>query len=194
MSPSVSIIRRIANWLVLGMLKSARGSRRDWALGMSAEVDAIEGDWAALWFALGCSAALFRAGPLQTVCRQALALFVLGWAFAKVYLVIWSAQYLSDGALLTDQGLVPVTAAVAGLAYGLSAVCLWCERYSWLVIGLGAAWLTNMVLFFSWLVGHSSSEFWVIALMGEDLLFWTLIIIGVEFNFFFGRWTRAEAG
>ena len=193
MSASVSTVRRIANFLVLGMLKGADGSRRDWALGMSAEVDAIEDDWAALWFALGCSAALFRAGPLQVICRQGLAVFVLGWAFAKAYLVFWSAQFVSVAALPDGFAYVPIAAFIAGAAYALSAVSLWQQRYGRLAFGLGIAWFTNVALFFVWLTGLSRSDIWIIALMGEDLLFWTLIIIGVEFNFFFGRWTQDKA-
>ena len=192
MSGRVRVVRRLTNRIVLQTLDRARGADRDWALAMSAEVDAIEGDWAAFWFALGCWRAVWGMQPLVTMCRQGLAGLVLCWAGAKAYLVLWSAQFVTIGEAGEALTWIPVAACAASFAYAMSAVCLWHERYRWLAVSLGVAWLTNVALFFVWLVGQSSSDLWVIALVVEDLFLWSFIILGCEFNFFFGRFVTEK--
>ena len=54
MSGRSGIVRRLTNRIVLQTLERAGEADREWALAMSAEIDAIERDWAAFWFALGC--------------------------------------------------------------------------------------------------------------------------------------------
>ena len=192
MSGRSGIVRRLTNRIVLQTLERAGEADREWALAMSAEIDAIEGDWAAFWFALGCWRAVWAAQPFAVMCRQGFAGVILFWASAKAYLVLWLSQFVPVSETGEALAWLPVAACIAGLAYAGAAVSLWHGRYRWLAVSLGVAWLTNVVLFFAAWAWQSSSDLWLIALAGEDLLFWSFIILGCEFNFFFGRFVTEK--
>lgn len=183
MKSTVSRVRQIANWLVLGMLKGASGSRREWALGMSAEVDAIESDWAALWFALGCSAALLRARGYIAFVRKGLAGLVFGWAGVKAYLAIWSMGYtgveIGDG--LPDW--LGAAALLAALGYGCAGLSLGCGRYRLMALGFSGALGINGVLYASAMFGQGAPGFFLMAVALEDYFIWTCALGG-----FVGLW------
>lgn len=52
--------RRLAEKLLSAVLRHAPDDSRDWASAMLRELDFIEGDWAALLWALGSTTAIFR--------------------------------------------------------------------------------------------------------------------------------------
>jgi len=52
--------RSIAAALLQGALRLAPEASREWAAAMLRELDFIPGEWAALWWALGSAAAIFR--------------------------------------------------------------------------------------------------------------------------------------
>lgn len=52
--------RKLAGALLRAVLRLAPAGSRDWALAMLRELDFIEGDWAALFWALGSAAAIVR--------------------------------------------------------------------------------------------------------------------------------------
>jgi len=52
--------RTLAAKLLMAVLRLAPEESRDWALAMLRELDFIEGDWAALFWALGGAAAILR--------------------------------------------------------------------------------------------------------------------------------------
>jgi len=56
----MSRVRRFAVWLLDAVLLYAPEHCQQWASAMLRELDFIEGDWAALWWALGSVAAIFR--------------------------------------------------------------------------------------------------------------------------------------
>jgi hypothetical protein len=53
-------LRNLAAKLLRAVLRLAPEESRDWALAMLRELDFIEGDWAALFWALGSAAAILR--------------------------------------------------------------------------------------------------------------------------------------
>ena len=56
----MSRVRGLARWLLELVLRCVPRSCEQWASAMLRELDFIEGDWAALWWALGSVAAIFR--------------------------------------------------------------------------------------------------------------------------------------
>jgi hypothetical protein len=52
--------RGLAAWLLKAVVRLAPSDSRDWAFAMLRELDFIEGDWAALFWALGSAAAILR--------------------------------------------------------------------------------------------------------------------------------------
>ena len=56
----MSVPRRLASQLMRFMLDHSSEESREWAEAMLCELDFIESDWAALWWALGCTTAIFR--------------------------------------------------------------------------------------------------------------------------------------
>ena len=58
--PTHSAQRRLASWLLHRMLRVAPQEGRQWARAMLCELDFVEGDWAALTWALGGTAAMLR--------------------------------------------------------------------------------------------------------------------------------------
>ncbi len=56
----MSAIRRWASGLLRAVLRHTPSDSQDWANAMLRELDVIDGDWAALSWALGCTTALFR--------------------------------------------------------------------------------------------------------------------------------------
>lgn len=56
----MSPIRRMALWLLRAVLRSVPSGAREWASAMLREVDFIESDWAALFWALGCTTAILK--------------------------------------------------------------------------------------------------------------------------------------
>lgn len=56
----MSRVRGFAKWLLELVLRCAPSHCREWASAMLRELDFIEGDWAALFWALGSVAAIFR--------------------------------------------------------------------------------------------------------------------------------------
>jgi hypothetical protein len=52
--------RRLAVKLLSAVVRHAPGDSRDWASAMLRELDFIEGDWAALWWALGSTTVILR--------------------------------------------------------------------------------------------------------------------------------------
>jgi len=193
MRPSVSMIRRMANWLVLGMLKRADGSRRDWALGMSAEVDVIESDWAALWFALGCSAALWQASGIVALARKGLALLVLSWAGVKVYLAVWSMGYFDIAASDVLPDWLGAAALMAALGYGLTGLCLGLGRYRMMALGFVFAFGINAVLYGSAMFGQSDPELFLVAIALEDYFIWTAALGGFGVLWWLEHWREGVA-
>lgn len=53
-------VRRLASRLLLAVARHAPVECRDWANAMLRELDFIEGDWAALFWAMGSTTAIFR--------------------------------------------------------------------------------------------------------------------------------------
>jgi hypothetical protein len=53
-------IRRLAAWLLRITLRFAPAETRTWTEAMLFELDFVEGDWAALFWALGCTGAILR--------------------------------------------------------------------------------------------------------------------------------------
>jgi hypothetical protein len=60
MHPRDSIARLIASRLLAGIARRARGRSSEWAGAMLAELDFVEGEWRALWWALGGATAILR--------------------------------------------------------------------------------------------------------------------------------------
>jgi hypothetical protein len=56
----MSRVRGFAVWLLDALLRYAPEDCREWAIAMLSELHFIESDWAALWWALGGVAAIFR--------------------------------------------------------------------------------------------------------------------------------------
>jgi hypothetical protein len=56
----MSSVRRLASGLLRRVLRYAPSDSQDWANAMLRELDFIESDWAALFWALGSTAAIFR--------------------------------------------------------------------------------------------------------------------------------------
>ena len=56
----MSAVRRCAIWLLRTALSYAPEESRDWAEAMLRELDFIESDWAAFFWALGCTGAISR--------------------------------------------------------------------------------------------------------------------------------------
>jgi hypothetical protein len=56
----MSAIRGLAHWIMQRALRCSRAENDEWAQAMLHEMDFIESDWAALWWALGCTTAIWR--------------------------------------------------------------------------------------------------------------------------------------
>jgi hypothetical protein len=56
----MTMIRKLASKLMNTAARHAAPGTRDWVTAMSREMDFIENDWAALWWALGSTRVLFR--------------------------------------------------------------------------------------------------------------------------------------
>jgi hypothetical protein len=66
----MSMPRKIAIWLLRAVLRYSSAESQEWARAMLRELDFIESDWAALFWALGSTTAVFRHSG-----RELLALF-----------------------------------------------------------------------------------------------------------------------
>jgi len=60
MSPVPSLVRRLANALLRAVLRHAAADSQEWAGAMLRELDFIENDWVALFWALGSITAICR--------------------------------------------------------------------------------------------------------------------------------------
>lgn len=56
----MSAIRRLASGWLRAVLRHTPSDSQDWANAMLRELDVIDGDWAALSWALACTTAFFR--------------------------------------------------------------------------------------------------------------------------------------
>jgi len=56
----MSAVRKFASWLLRSALRYSPEESRDWAEAMLRELDFVESDWAALFWALGCTGAITR--------------------------------------------------------------------------------------------------------------------------------------
>ena len=56
----MAAIRRAARALLEGVARHSPEACREWAEAMAGELDAIDGDWEALWWALGSTTAMVR--------------------------------------------------------------------------------------------------------------------------------------
>jgi hypothetical protein len=52
--------RKLATYLLTAVVRHTPETSRDWAAGMLRELEFVEGNWAALFWALGSTAAVFR--------------------------------------------------------------------------------------------------------------------------------------
>ncbi|MEO9969371.1 MAG: hypothetical protein ABJG15_06005 [Hyphomonadaceae bacterium] len=179
MNTRTSFVRRLANRLALGLSKISAEEKRDWARGMAAEVEAIEGDWAAVSFAVGCWVAILRGQSLAAMCRQALAALLLGWAGVKIYLAIWTLQYAGITADAALPDWIGQAAILAGIGYCCAGLGLGLGRYRLMASGFAAALLVNGALYSGAMFGQSGSEFWVMAIAIEDYIIWTNALMGL---------------
>jgi len=56
----MSPLRQLAQGLLRAVLRHSCTENEEWARAMLVEMDFIESDWAALWWALGCTTAIWR--------------------------------------------------------------------------------------------------------------------------------------
>ena len=56
----MSPIRRLAVWMMQRALQCSSAESEEWARAMLHEMDFIESDWSALWWALGCTTAIWK--------------------------------------------------------------------------------------------------------------------------------------
>lgn len=170
-----SIPRRIANWIVMRLLNSPGQTDRNWALAMASEVDAIENDWTAVRFALGCYQAMWLKGAHLVWMRTVLAFMIFGWAMAKIYLAWWMLQGGAQNG--TGLGWMPIAAGCAGLAYATAGLSLLRNRLILAGGSLLAALCVNAVWYLS-AITLSELSVWQIAIAGEDYFIWTASLTG----------------
>jgi hypothetical protein len=97
--------RKLAGALLRGVLRLTPVESRDWALAMLRELDFIEGEWAALYWALGSAAAIMRhavsvwRGWLKGKAKEAIGMSGTGKKVLGVGLGILSALALVGCAL-----------------------------------------------------------------------------------------------
>ena len=65
----MSILRQFAIKLLSAVVRTSPEESRDWASAMLRELDFIEGDWAALFWALGSTTVIFRYSGRQLLVR-----------------------------------------------------------------------------------------------------------------------------
>jgi len=191
MSTHPTFVRRGVNWLVLRLLKLVHPAEKDWALAMAAEVDVIESDWAALWFALGCLRATAGMKMGLGLARQGLALLILGWAGAKIYLAVWSTQY--DGAPTALPDWLGTFSLAAAVAYAGAGVSLSLRRYGLMAAGLIGALIANGAIYMSALAMDTGTPLFLLAIAGEDYFIWTGSLAAACLILWLGRQTREVA-
>ena len=196
MSARVSLVRRVAGGIVLRLLKAApRAGGEDgaeWRLAMAAEVEAIEDDWAALWFAIGCWAAVLRVYGVLVLARRGLAVCVAGWAGVKLYLAIWLMRITGDGRLDAELDWLVGCAVIAGLGYGVAGLGLLLGRVRLMAAGFVCALLINGAIYGAAIITRAEPAFWLMALVGEDYFVWTFALLGLGAVIWFeGRGARA---
>ncbi|MEL7129634.1 MAG: hypothetical protein AAGK23_08805, partial [Pseudomonadota bacterium] len=176
MTKAPPFIRKFANHLALSLLHAAGEDQREWALAMAAEIDAIGSDWHALGFAFGCWQIIWRIdGRPARWARFGLATLICGWAGAKAYLV-WITVPMAGPSTNTDlPNWIPLWAGVAGVSYVLTGLCLLRRRFSGVATGLCFALMLNAVAYLCILRDTAIASPWLLALIGEDYVIWTMI-------------------
>src|SRR5712691_10037566 len=128
-------IRRVASWLLTAIVRHSSAESRSWANAMLREMDFVESDGTALFWALGSATALCRHSISQRLrmgfdgCREALS--------------------LKDMARRTPAILSVVVVPEA--VYVVSAVALWRQRKSMAlgILAAGMILITHAIVHFA---------------------------------------------
>ncbi len=191
MSARVSFVRRLAGGIVLRLLKAPPRAGAEegaaWRLAMAVEVEAIEDDWAALWFAIGCWAAVLRVYGAPVLARRGLAVCVAGWAGVKLYLAIWLMRITGDGRLDAELDWLAWCAVIAGLGYGAAGLGLLLGRVRLMATGFVCALLINGAIYIAAIITRAEPAFWLMALVGEDYFIWSFALLGLGALVWFER-------
>jgi hypothetical protein len=123
----MSAIRRLASRLLRAAARHSSSATQDWANAILRELDFIEGDWAALFWALGGAAAIFR----HSVTRGVTAGIVLVLAVTSLALVLVRQLFYAFPAW--DLGSMPWWVAmivIPEIIFVVAVVALWRKRRS----------------------------------------------------------------
>ena len=185
-----SLIRRLTDRIMLGLLRIASSDQREWALAMAGETEAIQSDWQAFWFALGCYRLIWSKSTLIiSVARISLALFLCSWAGVKLYLAYWTSTHEPGGdtAIISLPGWVTGFALSAAGLYAGAGVALFLRYWFIAFSGLLAVFLINSLVYSLTLMQSHESMVWLIALTGEDYVVWSLSLSGLFAILWFGH-------
>ena len=165
-------IRRVASWLLTAIVRHSSAESRSWANAMLREMDFVESDGTALFWALGSATALCRHSISQRLrmgfdgCREALSLkdmarrtpaILSGIAVAAVVLtlcilalssLIHASWFEPTQGRLAERLLVVV---VPEAVYVVSAVALWRQRKSMAlgILAAGMILITHAIVHFA---------------------------------------------
>ena len=177
MTAKPGCVRQIANRLALAVLADQNSHGRDWAVAMASEIDAIESDWSALWFALGCwQVSARRTSGVSSLARFGVFGCFAGWAAAKAYLAVLAMGWGSTAEL---PSWIVISAAMSGLAYLAAGAGVLARRWAVIIGAMGLALCTNAVTYGLSVLSLDAPTLWVMALAGEDYVVWTLLGLAI---------------
>lgn len=166
----MSAVRRLASGWMRAVLRHASSDSQEWANAMLRELDVIEGDWAALSWALGCTTALFRHSvprglrawlgkrldgkqAVGAISGIVIAVAVTGSAFALVRKLF----YLFPA---WDLGPIPWWVAMIGIPeviFIVAAAALWRKRRS-MAVGILLSAVTLVAHFIVHVATHGTGQ------------------------------------
>jgi len=160
----MSPLRRTATHLLLFVIRHSPAETRGWASAMLREMDFVDSNWAAVFWALGSTTAIFRHSLIQrlrewrdrAVRARWMTAVLSGMAMAGV---VWTVSLLSLSSLMRASWIAPsqdklaerlFVIVIPEAVYLLTAVALWRpqRRVAWGILASGAVLITHAVVHF----------------------------------------------
>lgn len=176
----MSPIRRLALWLLRAVARRAPSASRDWASAMLRELDFVESDWAALFWALGCTFAIFKhfvprrlkarfgresgseeASTMKEIAKKAASIATGAGVGAALVLIAFGIVYLLFYLFPAwDLGPFPWWVAVVvipEIIFIVSVVALWRKR-RYMAVGILLLAITLATHFIVHVATHASGQ------------------------------------
>jgi hypothetical protein len=157
----MSAVRRMASRILQFVMRQSPAETRSWGSAMLREMDFVESDWAALFWALGSTTAIVRHSLIQRLRdwrdRAGRARITAVLSGMVVAALVWTISVLALSSLMRASWIAPTqnqlaerlfVVVIPEAVYLLVAVALWRpqRRVAWGILAAGAILFTHAVV------------------------------------------------